>query len=132
MGIDIVYIGGFQSRPGKGLAHSQESPFTILGRSGLVECIAGISKAGKPGQGLYSALDGAVGRFQNQISRPFAQIESGAGGIERTARLPVQDHQGIKAVQVVAAQAFAASHNHPFALSGTDKIGAKDNGIGGR
>ena len=132
MGIDIVYIGGFQSSPGKGLAHSQESPFTILGRSRLMEGVTSVSKSGKPGQGLNPTLDGAFSRFQNQICRPFAQIESGAGGIERTARLPVQDHQGIEAVQVVAAQAFAASHNYPFALSGTDEIGAKDNGIGGR
>ena len=132
VGIDIIYVARLKPGQLQSLLHSQESPFSVLGRSRLVESVAGISKAGKAGQGFHSPFPSTIGRFQHQIGSPFTQIKAGPRSINGPAGPPVQDHKGIEAVQMIVGEAFAASYHNPPVLSGAQQIGSEHHGIGGR
>ena len=132
MRIDLVDVCRLKTSPLKCLCHCQIGAFSIFRRCSLVEGITGIPESGKDGQRFGTALQSTFQGFQYQIGGTLSQVQAGTAGIERTARLLVQDHQGVEAVQVIVGQALAATRHYALALARTQQISAIDDGIGGR
>ena len=67
--------------------------------------------------------------FKHDKGRSLAQIESCAGFVKRTARLLVENHQGVETVEMKAAQGFRTAGNHNIRFVVTQHFGAKHHGI---
>ena len=97
--IDIIDVARSNSRHFKRILHRQKCPIAVFGCGGLVEGITAVSVACDIGK---SPTPGIL--FKHDKGRSLTQIESCAGFVKRTARLLVENHQGVETVEMEAAQ----------------------------
>ena len=124
--IDILNVSRLQTSLAQGLGHRQKGALPFLGGRGLVERVATVGIAADVGQRIRGIL------FQHDKSRTFSQVQTGPRFIEGTATLPVQNHQGIEAIQVVTAQRFGTAGDHQVHFIVLEHFGSQHHRIQGR
>ena len=124
--VDVVHA--LQPAPGQRFGHGAVRPLARLGRSGLVVGVVGVGVPRK-------AAVGAHARFfarKDDISRPFAQIQPCARGVERAAPLPVENRERVESVEREAAQCVGASGHDIIGHVVFEQQGSGDDGVRGR
>ena len=70
------------------------------------------------------------GRFEDDISRSFAEVDASAVAIEGSADVRIEDFEGIEAVDVVTREAFAAPGHDDVSAPRAEEFGALHERVG--
>ena len=124
MGVDVLDIFGLQSGHRQRVAHRQEGTLAVFGGGRLVEGVATVAVAGHIGKRPFAGIF-----FKYEEACALAEVEPRACGVKRPARLVVQDHQGVEAVEVEAAEGFRAAGNDDVNLVPREHLCAQDDGV---
>ena len=125
VGIHIVNVPRLQPGHIQCLGHRKESPLAIVRRCGLVESVAGVAITVKRSDRSHSPIQGVFLAFQDHKPGSLAKVQSVTGSVKRSARLAVQNLQGIESVQMVSGQAFRTSGDDYIATAALDQISAE-------
>ena len=70
--------------------------------------------------------------LQHDITGTLAEVESRPRVVEGAARLVVEDHQGVEAVEMEAGEGFRTAADHYVGVAGAQHVGTEENRVGGR
>ena len=87
----------------------------MVGVAGIPPAVKDPHDAGAPVQGVPFLLE-------HEETGPFPKVQACPAGIERTAGLMVEYHQGVESVEVVPGQAFASSGHYRIEPAAADKV----------
>ena len=123
VGVYVVHFVGRDTGTLESLLHGAIRTFAVVGSGRLMEGVAGVAVAGQSCEGFGPTTLGVFA---------LAEVEACTACIERTARLVVENHQRREAVEVELGDTFAATNHNTVGVTGTDELGASDDGVGGR
>lgn len=81
-----------------------------------------------------AAVGAHAGPFvrEDEVTRPFAQVQPGARGVERAAGFPVEHRERVEAVERETAEGIRAPGHHIVGHAAPEQQGAGDDGVCGR
>ena len=92
--------------------------------------VAGVGCAGEPTDRAGTTCAGMFGRFEDDISRSFAEVDASAIAVEGSADVRIEDFEGVEAVDVVTREAFAAPGHDDVGASRAEEFGALHQRVG--
>ena len=111
--IDVIDVVGGEPSVLNGLLHDEIGTEAVRRGGRRVIGVAGVGCAGESTDRAGVTCAGMFGRFEDDISRSFAEVDASAVAVEGSADIRIEDFEGVEAVDVVTREAFAApGHNH--------------------
>ena len=128
--IDVIDVVGGEPGVLNGLLHDQIGTEAV-GRGGRwVVGIAGVGRAGESADGADTTRSGVLGRFEDHVPCPFAEIDASAVAVEGSADVRIEDFEGVEAVDVITREAFAAPGHDDVGAPRAEEFGALHERVG--
>ena len=91
-----------------------------------ITCIA---VAREPGVDGGTTLPGLIFALHDHVSGPFAEVQSVATAVERSANIVVENHQRVETIEMEPRQSLRTTGNNNIGIAGLQHIGTEDDGV---